>query len=228
MLGQDHLNQLFNNNSRAFGDTTEQQFKAGTYKRGNVFLNQVKKMLPDREAYVLDYGCGTGRISMILGQEGYRVLAVDPAVDHIQIAHSLNTFPNVEFSVLNDDLKIPLERFDAVVSSSVLEFVPDVDQYIQSIYGVLKVGGVVFVSVPNVYSLWRVYSKFRFGKKYKHFQFQKNVFTQGELRDKFRIHNLQAQSSRIYFESVFDQKGLGVLNKSVLFGTLVLLTFVKR
>lgn len=228
MSSQDLVNQLFNGNSKAFGAATEQQYQAGTYKRGEVFLTQAKRLIGKQKAFILDYGCGTGRISMMLGKEGYTVLGLDPAQEHIEIANGLNEYQNVRFSALENGLKELEVSCDMVVSSSVLEFVPDVEQYIQDINTVLKPGGLLLVSIPNLFSLWRMYSKIRFGKRYKHFEFQQNLFSQKQLKVLLEKHHFNSVGSGIYFESAFDQKGLSVLNKSMFFGTLVLLTFVKK
>lgn len=228
MSTQNSINQLFNNNSKAFGDTIEQQYETGSYKRGEVFLKKVKKYVKSPDAKILDYGCGTGRISIMLGDQGYQVTGVDPAVEHIKIAQSLNPLAHVDFQVLSDGTFETTLRFDAVVSSSVFEFVPDAQQYISAINRVLKPGGILVISFPNLFSLWRLYSKVRFGKKYNHFKFQKNLFSKADIEKLFMRNNFKKLDGPEYYESVFDQKGLGFLNASSLFGTLGVWVFRKK
>jgi 2-polyprenyl-3-methyl-5-hydroxy-6-metoxy-1,4-benzoquinol methylase len=228
MSSQDTINQLFNNNSKAFTEATEQQYKAGTYKRGEVFLKHISALIKSPDAAVLDYGCGTGRISMMLGKQGYQVLGVDPAVDHIQIAGSLNDSPRIVFKVLTQEPIAAPASFDAIVSSSVFEFVPDAQEYIASIYQLLKPGGLLFMSFPNTHSLWRLYSKLRFGKRYQHFKFQKNTFTPKQVTALLEKNNFKKIAGPEYYESAFDQKGLSFLNTSRLFGTLFILVLEKK
>jgi 2-polyprenyl-3-methyl-5-hydroxy-6-metoxy-1,4-benzoquinol methylase len=228
MSTQNTINQLFNENSKAFGDAIEQQFEAGTYKRGDVFVKKVIANVKKKDAYILDYGCGTGRIDMMLGEKGYRVFGVDPAVEHISRATSLNHLPNVSFEVLTDATIALPHCFDVVISSSVFEFVPDVQQYIDDIKLLLKPGGILVISFPNKMSLWRWYAKIRFGKKYKHFQFQKNLFSKDEIRSLFQKNNFRPIGGVEYYESAFDHKGLSFLNASRLFGTLFVLVFEKE
>ncbi|MDF2454526.1 MAG: methyltransferase protein [Cytophagaceae bacterium] len=227
MHTQESINQLFNNNSDAFGQDTEQQYKAGSYKRGDLFLKVTKKHVSSGGA-ILDYGCGTGRISLMLGKEGYHVLGVDPAINHIEKAVSLNTFSNVQFNVLTDSSVASASSFDAVVSSSVFEFVPDPLQYISDIHHLLKPGGILIISFPNLFSLWRVYSKIRFGKTYHHFKFQKNTWSQSEIIRNFKENGFRKAGRVHYYESAFDHKGLGFLNTSRLFGTLFVMVFQKE
>jgi 2-polyprenyl-3-methyl-5-hydroxy-6-metoxy-1,4-benzoquinol methylase len=227
MHTQESINQLFNGNSKAFGDEIERQYEAGVYKRGDVFLRQVKTHVPLANASILDYGCGTGRISMMLGKEGYRVLGIDPAVDHIEMATSLNRSSNVAFKVLTQAPIAAAASFDAVVSSSVFEFVPDPQQYIQAIYQLLKPGGRLIISFPNAFSLWRIYSKIRFGKRYNHFKFQ-TIHKKTDLIKQFEKNKFKKIGSTQYYESAFDHKGLSFLNASSLFGTLFVMVFEKR
>ncbi|MBC7488495.1 MAG: class I SAM-dependent methyltransferase [Cytophagaceae bacterium] len=228
MSTQNSINQLFNNNSKAFGDTIEQQYQTGSYKRGEVFLKKVTNYVLASDAKILDYGCGTGRISMMLGDQGYQVTGVDPAVEHIKIAQSLNHLPLVNFQVLTEDTIITSIRFDAVVSSSVFEFVPDAQQYISAIDNVLKPGGVLIISFPNLFSLWRVYAKLRYGKKYNHFKFQKHLLSKSEIKKLLMKNNFRKLEGPQYYESVFDHKGLGFLNASRFFGTLGVWVFQKK
>jgi len=228
MSTQNSINQLFNNNSKAFGDTIEHQYETGSYKRGEVFLKKVMDHLEASDARILDYGCGTGRISMMLGDQGYQVTGVDPAVEHIKIAQSLNHLPQVNFQVLTEDTITASLPFDAVVSSSVFEFVPDAQQYIAAIDRVLKPGGVLVISFPNLYSLWRVYAKVRYGKKYNHFKFQKNLLSKSDIKKLLVKNNFKKLEGPQYYESVFDHKGLGFLNASRFFGTLGVWVFRKK
>jgi 2-polyprenyl-3-methyl-5-hydroxy-6-metoxy-1,4-benzoquinol methylase len=228
MSTQNSINQLFNNNSKSFGDNIELQYHSGIYRRGDVFLNKVKTHVKNKQASILDYGCGTGRISLILGAEGYSVRGVDPAVEHIKKAKELNQLPLVKFELLTGNESIgDDESYDAVVSSSVFEFVPDPEQYIQDIYRVLKPGGILIISFPNRFSLWRVYSKIRFGKVYNHFKFQ-TTRKKSEIVELFKKYKFKKVGGTQYYESAFDHKGLGFLNASRLFGTLFVIVFEKK
>jgi 2-polyprenyl-3-methyl-5-hydroxy-6-metoxy-1,4-benzoquinol methylase len=228
MPTQSSINQLFNNNSKAFRDTTEQQYEAGSYKRGDLFLEKVKKHVTPSQAKILDYGCGTGRISMMLGKQGYQVKGIDPAIEHIRIAESLNNLPQVTFQTLTEDIIGFDESYDAVVSSSVFEFVPDTEQYIGAIKKMLKPGGILVISFPNLFSLWRWYAKMRFGKIYNHFKFQKNLLSERDIKKLFAKHHFKKLEGAQYYESAFDHKGLGFLNASRFIGTLGVWVFQKK
>jgi len=224
---QENINALFNQNAQAFSEATEQHVSAGTYKRGHVFLTKLKSLVSSENIDVLDYGCGTGRMCIMLGKEGYRVTGIDPAIDHIKIANAMNHSAHVQFKLMNTTLEEPSLHYDAVVSSSVFEFVPDAQQYIKDIHDVLKLNGILLISIPNTKSWWRLYSKIRFGKQYNHFKFQKNIFTEKKVRMALEQKGFKKLGNSVYYESAFDQKGLSVLNQLSIFGTLTLMAFRK-
>jgi 2-polyprenyl-3-methyl-5-hydroxy-6-metoxy-1,4-benzoquinol methylase len=228
MPEQDLVNHLFNQNAEAFSQATEQHVTSGTYQRGQLFIQVLKKYCPGFGMRVLDYGCGTGRMSIMAAEEGFLVKAVDPAEEHIKIANGLNRSTGVEFNVLSDKLDEASSSFDAVVSSSVFEFVPDPKQYIDDIHKVLKPKGVLLISVPNTNSWWRWYAKLRFGKTYDHFKFQKNVLSQEGLRLLVEKKGFKKIGSSLYFESAFDEKGFSALSRLRIFGTLSLMVFIKQ
>ena len=228
MLEQERINQLFNQNSKAFNNATEQHVLDGTYKRGQLFLTSLKAKVSSKDTKVLDYGCGTGRMSIMLGKEGYHVIGIDPAEEHIRIAQSLNDLPHVQFKLMSDRIEESENSFDAVVSSSVFEFVPDAEEYIADIQRVLKSNGVLLISIPNKRSWWRLYAKLRFGRQYNHFKFQKNLLTEKELQILLEKHGFKREGYSRYYESAFDQKGLSFLNSLSIFGTLTLMCFRKR
>ena len=224
-INQKRINEVFNTNSLIFDNNINNDIQNGNYSRGSVFLKRVLKFLGNNKAKIFDYGCGTGRISFLLSKEGYDVTGVDPAEDHIKIALSNSKDSNPHFEILNDEYCFPDKSMDAVVSSSVYEFIPEVDLYIENIRKMLKPNGYLFISVPNRLSFWRLYARIRFGKKFEHFSIQKNILSKSEIFQKFEANGFVSKVAPIYFESVLDKKNLGFLNRIPIFGTLCLFTF---
>ncbi|MCG9879571.1 MAG: class I SAM-dependent methyltransferase [Bacteroidia bacterium] len=103
------------------------------------------------KAKILDIGCGNGNISLALGSIGYEVTGVDIDQKSIDMATSRNTFPNVNFKVLDANSFAMEDEFDAVVCSEVLEHLTKPYELSESIYRILKPGGVFVATVPNGY-----------------------------------------------------------------------------
>jgi SAM-dependent methyltransferase len=69
---------------------------------------------------LLDFGCGTGRISAWLSRRGADVDGVDPCDQMVKAAR--RSVPNARFTVLGDRIPFPANEFDVVVSVTVLQY----------------------------------------------------------------------------------------------------------
>lgn len=102
-------------------------------------------------ARVLDFGCGTGNLSRHLARSGYDVDACDVSAAMIAEARRLDG-GSVRWSVLGGEtaaLPYADAAFDAVVASSVLEYVPDLERVLVELARVTRPGGVLLVTVPD-------------------------------------------------------------------------------
>ncbi len=103
------------------------------------------------DAKVLDIGCGNGNISLALGSLGYLVTGVDIDSTSIEKANNRNKFDNVKFEEIDANSFAIIDEFDAVVCSEVLEHLDKPIELSESIYRILKPGGVFIATVPNGY-----------------------------------------------------------------------------
>jgi SAM-dependent methyltransferase len=110
-------------------------------------------------AFVLDAGTGFGRHAFELARRGYHTVALDQAGDEVEATHStmmaMAETGEVEqkhvVGVVRGDataLPFPDRTFDAVVTSEVLEHIPDDVGAIAELRRVLRRGGLVAVTVP--------------------------------------------------------------------------------
>ena len=111
-------------------------------------------------ALVLDAGAGFGRHAFELARRGYRTVAIDRAADEMEaslatlaaMAETGEVEDKHVVGVLRGDataLPFPDDCFDAVVSSEVLEHVPDDTGALAELRRVLRRGGVLAVTVPS-------------------------------------------------------------------------------
>jgi 2-polyprenyl-3-methyl-5-hydroxy-6-metoxy-1,4-benzoquinol methylase len=100
-----------------------------------------------RKARICDLGCGTGWLSQDLMKFG-DVTGVDLSPDGIEVAKQRRRGPHFEVQ----DILIwrPAAQFDLVVSSEVLEHVPDHRAYVNTIEAILKPGGYLILTTPNL------------------------------------------------------------------------------
>src|SRR5271165_2264405 len=76
---------LFNETAAEFAYRADRQIDSGRYWRGDLFLAAALSSIRSK-GYILDYGCGPGRISALLARRGFRVLGLDPSPAMIAIA----------------------------------------------------------------------------------------------------------------------------------------------
>lgn len=106
---------------------------------------------------VLNVGCGSGESNLWLAEKGYIVDAIDPAEEAISMSEQLKERYKLQQLRL---IQVGIEEFspdvpyDAVFVLDVLEHLSDDALAARKFHGLLKPGGVVFISVPAMPSLF--------------------------------------------------------------------------
>ncbi|MEM7049139.1 MAG: class I SAM-dependent methyltransferase [Acidobacteriota bacterium] len=119
----------------------------GTYDR------EFGAYLPDdRQAAILEIGCGSGGFLRLCKSLGYeRVQGIDISQEQVDFCNR-NGLPEVECSDGLSFLEGSPGRFDLILMSDVLEHCPKAEALglLRAIHGALDVGGRVVVRVPNM------------------------------------------------------------------------------
>jgi SAM-dependent methyltransferase len=101
-------------------------------------------------AEVLELGCGTGYFTRELIDSGAEITAIDISPDLLDVARKEIKAPNVVFTLDNAyRMSFPDHRFDNVIGSSVLHHL-DIRKALSEIYRVLKPGGALAFTEPNM------------------------------------------------------------------------------
>jgi SAM-dependent methyltransferase len=86
----------------------------------------LRRMLPDPPARILDVGAGTGFLSVLLAEHGYRVTALDFSPGMLQELRARATDLGLEVETVEADaMHPPAGAFDAVVERHLLWTLPD-------------------------------------------------------------------------------------------------------
>jgi SAM-dependent methyltransferase len=100
--------------------------------------------LPPAPADVLDLGCGTGSLSLLLAQAGHRVTGVDLAPRMVALAQEKLAAADLPARFLVGDAAEPptgTDRFDAIVVRHVIWTLPDPAAALRAWVGRLRPGG---------------------------------------------------------------------------------------
>ncbi len=147
---------LFDELAGKFARDIDRAMQEDNYVRGWLFVKLAERAVP-AGGYVLDYGCGPGRLSHLLARSGFRVRGVDTSEGMIAQARALDRQGlNIEFETIEkiDEILEP-DAYDAIVCSSVIEYVLDADELLRGFHRALREPGVLIVSYANKSSLWR-------------------------------------------------------------------------
>jgi SAM-dependent methyltransferase len=101
---------------------------------------------------VLDLGCGTGELARVLCAAGMRATGCDISSEMLHRSAAADPSGTVDWVQLHPGWQIlPFEQetFDAVVVSSVLEYVDDPTAVLRECFHVLRPGGVVLCTIPD-------------------------------------------------------------------------------
>ena len=117
----------------------------------------VLDLFDKRGGRFLDAGCGTGDFIPDLLARGGEVFALDFANEMIEKARA-RVGPNgpdraVQFYVGDvSNLAFEANFFDAIIAVGLIEYLADVDTALRQMHRVLKPGGILIVTVPNIAS----------------------------------------------------------------------------
>ncbi len=125
---------------------------------------RVLELLDARGGKALDIGCGPGRMAPDLISRGYEFWGVDAAPAMIELCkQQFGSLPGTHFSV-SDARKLLFEdnHFDCVICMGVIDRIGDWESAIAEMVRVLKPGGVLIISFPNLLSPYAWWKNFVF------------------------------------------------------------------
>ncbi len=127
------------NTSKSFLDKLYQRVRKYTLKRKVSLINSFdvsgKK--------ILDVGCGTGDFLATAQNDGWEVHGIEPSKEARIVSATKNIDALEDFSQLKED------GFDVITLWHVLEHVPNLLTYIETLKNKLKPDGVLLIAVPN-------------------------------------------------------------------------------
>jgi|WetSurMetagenome_2_1015567.scaffolds.fasta_scaffold01302_11 SAM-dependent methyltransferase len=121
-------------------------------------LNKYK----DNYKIAYDIGCGSGVFSFYMANLNKNVLGVDFSESMIEICNNNNVdFDNLKFICKQVPFSINEEigKADLILASSLLEYIFDINLTIDFFKKLLNDNGLVIISIPNSFSVYRKFEK---------------------------------------------------------------------
>ncbi len=115
----------------------------------------------------IDMGCGTGVFSLYLAKKGGGVVGVDGSAEMVRFCEERRLERGLE-NVRFMQGRLPavdeagLTGADLLISSSVVEYVEDLDRTLALFARLLKPGATLIISMPNAVSVSRLYERLRY------------------------------------------------------------------
>jgi SAM-dependent methyltransferase len=99
---------------------------------------------------VLELGCGTGYFTRELARSGADIVAIDVSPELLGIARANSCATNIRYEIQNACAMSYCDAvFDSVMGSSVLHHL-EINEALHEIYRVLKGGGTIYFTEPNM------------------------------------------------------------------------------
>ncbi len=152
----------------AFFDTTSVSYQK-EYARNTpdgysfrVRREKVLKLLPDGNGkHILDLASGPGIMIKGLRAKGFRVTCVDAAPGMIELAKKeAGNDPEVTCEVGDAySLRFTDGTFDVVTAMGLIEYIREEPRYLHEMHRIIKGGGTLIVTYPNLWSPWRLWNR---------------------------------------------------------------------
>ena len=120
-------------------------------------------LIPNRQARILDAGCGTGNMALVLHQMGFNNLeGLDPSDGMLMVAKQKDIYQKLHSLFLDTKVDLPDASYDAVIAAGVLTHGHAPPESLDGILALTKPGGVIIFSLSEIAS-----NEYGFGDKLK-------------------------------------------------------------
>ncbi|MGL4107486.1 methyltransferase domain-containing protein [Clostridium sp. LP20] len=134
-------------------DWNSEQYLMFKNERTQPAIDLVNRIAIENSRKIIDIGCGPGNSTEVLAKRfpNAYVLGVDSSSDMIE--QGKRDYPNLDFKKcdVGSDLSKLDKDFDIVFSNACIQWIPNHNQLLNNLIGLLKRGGILAVQIPMNY-----------------------------------------------------------------------------
>jgi len=135
-------------------DDWAKTYDADLWATGNPYIAMMVglcgRYIPDAGARILDGGCGTGNLGMLLHRIGYtNIEGLEPSAGMRGAAEAKGCYRAIHDLLLGSDIGLPAESFDAVTAAGVLTAGHAPPEALDGMLGVAKPGAPIIFSISK-------------------------------------------------------------------------------
>ncbi|MFX1274379.1 MAG: class I SAM-dependent methyltransferase [Promethearchaeota archaeon] len=120
-------------------------------------LNIISRYTPLKKGVVFDFGTGTGGVLDIFKNEGFEIFGVD--VNKEFLNYGVSQGLNLKLGSIDELLKYP-KKANLIIASHILEHLHNIDDYIRRLWLCLEDNGYIFIELPGLFNVHKVYHSF--------------------------------------------------------------------
>ncbi len=129
----------------------DQQLWASGNPYTAILLGFAGRFLTDFDARILDVGCGTGNMGLLLQQMGYdNIDGLDPSEGMLEMARAKSVYRNLFSLFLDTRIELPDASYDAVIAAGVLTHGHAPPRSLDGILSITRSGGVILFSLSRI------------------------------------------------------------------------------
>lgn len=145
----------------------------------------------------LDLGCHDGTLARLLAEQGICVTGIDVYSPSLKTE---KTWDYVQHDLDTGIIPLPDQAFEIVSGIEIIEHVTDTDMFLNEISRVLKPGGVLVLSTPNICMLKNRFrmplGKYPYGIEYRNALHHVRLYNLRCLADHLREHGFRVVLSQ--------------------------------
>jgi len=149
---------------------------------------------------VLDIGCGNGALAFDVAKKAKKVFGIDIDEGSIEIAKEKYRSDNIEFIIGDATRDLPLQKYDVVILSNVLEHIENRIEFLSKVKGVAQ---KMLIRVPMINRDWIVSYKKELGVEWRLDKTHFTEYTMESFKEELKKVDLIINEYSIQFGEIW-------------------------